>query len=132
MKNHFKSNVLIYIATLGGLLFIPILSDEIPNNFNVICLNIGIGWISGFLIMWLINNYFCFKQSCNISCDEFIKCDEFTGYYRFKKKIGKSDFKIDGIPCKLINKNVVFYSDTNFSIFNENLDYFENVKRKNT
>ena len=111
MKNHFRSNILLYIAMLGSLGFIPILADAHVNQFNIIALTCGIGWLIGFLLTWLLNNYFCFKfKNCKVE-NKWVYTEEFTGYFKFYKR-EDNNFKVAGLPCSILNVNTVFVCTT--------------------
>ena len=111
MKNHFRSNILLYIAMLGSLGFIPILADAHVNQFNIIALTCGIGWLIAFLLVWLLNNYFCFKfKNCRVA-NKWIKSEEFTGYFKFYRQ-QDNNFKVGGIPCTILDVNTVFVCHT--------------------
>lgn len=96
---------------LGSLGFIPILADAHVNQFNIIALTCGIGWLIAFLIVWLLNNYFCFKfKNCRVE-NKWIKSNEFTGYFKFYRQ-QDNNFKVGGIPCTILDVNTVFVCHT--------------------
>ena len=116
MKNHLKNNILIYIASLGILSFVPIIADREINSFNLLAFVFGIVWL-------MRNTIFFVKHS------DWVTTNKHTGYFRFKNTLVGHDFKINGLPCKLVSKNCIFWCETD--ILNvENINHIEYVKRK--
>lgn len=124
MKIYLKNNILIYIASLGILAFVPIVADREINSFNLLAFVFGIIWILFFIIVWLMRNTIFFVKH-----SDWVTTNKHTGYFRFKNTLVGHDFKINGLPCKLVSKNTIFWCETD--ILNvENINHIEYVKRK--